>query len=134
MLCRQNIDVEAHEDESEEWEPFGEGGSVVTPGNLSFKPLFTISNWTERTTLPKRLSVAIILPADISSEDFIIIVVDCGSLLQLSVRCPMLMLGILVLHRWKLGVKDSGFMSYQASVLCSEAALRNLRQRSLDAL
>lgn len=109
-------------------------GSELISGDLSFKPLFMISSWTERSTLAKRLCVAIILPSGVGSGDFTINVVDCGQYLQLSVVWPQPLMDVLVMHRWKLADPSSGFMPYHPSVLGFEAALRELRRRSSDAV
>lgn len=107
-------------------------GAELTSGDLSFKPLFMISNWTERSTLAKRLSVAIILPSGIGTGDFSINVVDGGQYLQLAVRWPQPLLDVLVMHRWKLTDSDSTFMPYHPSVLGFEATLSELRSRNSD--
>lgn len=85
--CKRRLEAVAEDvdDEGEEREPLGRAGSELMSRDLSFKPLFLISNWTERTYLSKRLSISKILPSRIGSGRFTITVVDDGNVSQISV-------------------------------------------------
>lgn len=130
---RHLASTDVDEDDSDSGLEDGAGAELVS-GDLVFKPLFIISKWVERTTLVKRLTVAVILPSGIGSGDFTISVVDGGQYLRLAVLWPKPLLDVTVMHRWKLGDPNNGFMCYHPSVLGFESALRELRKRSSDAV
>ena len=72
-------------EDSEEDDLENVAGAELAAGELASKPLFMISSRNERSTLTKRLCVAIILASGVGSGDFTITVVDEGHFLQLAV-------------------------------------------------
>ena len=111
------------DEESEEHDLENGAGAELTAGELAFKPFFMISSWDERSTLTKRLCVAIILPSGVGSGDFTITVVDGAHFLQLAVRWPKPLVDVSIMHLWKLSNPSSGFMPYHPSVIGFESAL-----------
>lgn len=61
-------DFDAVESEEEDLE-YGDGADLLS-GNISFPPLYMVSNRTEIESLTKRLSVSIILPSGVSARNF----------------------------------------------------------------
>ena len=93
-----------------------------------------LSSWAEQSTLTRRLSVAIIVPAGVGSGDFTIAVVGGRQLLQLAGRWPQPLVDVLAMHLRKLTDSQCSFMPYHPSVLGFEASLRELRKLSPDAM
>jgi len=76
-----------------------EHGAELIVKDSVFKPLYLIGEWEEPGTKTKRLTVAIVLPSGVNKSDFTIQVLDAGLLLQLTVKWPVPLVDLELLHQ-----------------------------------
>jgi len=113
-----------------------EHGAELIVKDSVFKPLYLIGEWEEPGTKTKRLTVAIVLPSGVNKSDFTIQVLDAGLLLQLTVKWPVPLVDLELLHqKWLRPVDKESvqpFTMYHPKVLAFENALKTKRQRAAD--
>ena len=116
-------------DEEEEQEV--ETVSIEDQRNV-YSPMCLISQWQEKLTMIKRLTVAIILPSGVGSGQFSLRVGEGGRHLELMIRWPKPLIDIYKMHKKWLTNERQNYKDYHPEFTGFVEALRNYRARSVD--
>lgn len=97
--------------------PHNSAGEELIRGQDQFKWLSLLSQWQELETIFQRVTAAILFPAGVGQRMLPVHIVDDGVYLELIVKWPKSLVGMIVLHRRLLTTNDQcSFKAYHTKI------------------
>lgn len=104
---------------------------LLTVSN-NFKPLFTLSTWLEQKTETCRVTLPIVLSSAFDCGAFSLRVVDGGKFIELTVKWPVPLSGLLLIHQKFLNSTETSYQIHHPEFIGFQENWKSFRSKASD--